>query len=101
MESLRQFFDHLPFLVKWFLWFWFNIIIIRGILANQIISELRERGLLKVNLVHLTFDFMDRFYVTARKSAIFHHYQLGHKMTLNECKEGRCNILLEREVVVK
>lgn len=91
-------YDHLPELIKLPVWFLINIIVVRGILANEIMSELQLHGLYKRGMLDRTMKKMDKWYSLARKAAIVEHYRLrahgtGHNHeSVLECGQGRCAI---------
>lgn len=98
-DLLTNFYNGLPELIKIPVWFAFNIILIRGILANEIMLEIRQRGWFKGGILHRTVKRIDKWYLLARKSAIFQHYRLqaqgnGHESnSVLDCSSGRCAII--------
>jgi hypothetical protein len=93
LESLVQFHDHLPLLIRWSIDFIFQVIIIRGILANEIMSELRQRGILKQGIIHFVKQHIDKWTLIARKVAIVEHYRGGHNHdSVVGCGQGRCTL---------
>lgn len=98
LDSLIQFHDHLPFLIRWPIDFFFYVVLIRGILATEILSEMQQRGFYKKGILDRTVKKMDKWYSVARKSAILEHYRLrahgaGHNSeSVLDCGQGRCHI---------
>jgi hypothetical protein len=98
LDYLSNSYNHLPELIKIPVWFFINIIVIRGILANEIMSELSLHGIYKRGMIERTVKKMDRWYSLARKAAIIEHYRLrahgaghNHESVLG-CGQGRCTI---------
>lgn len=98
-DPLQHLYDHLPILVQWPVWFAINIILIRGVLANEIMSEIRQRGRHKGSIIHTMKQHLHKSAIFARKSAIFTHYRLQAKGTghsadnVLDCTQGHCAIL--------
>jgi hypothetical protein len=94
IEALVRSWESLPWLLQFVLGFWFNVIFLRGIVANDINGWLQEKGIMKRGFIHPSMEFMKKVISgTERKSAIFAHYQAGHRASsVLECSEGQCGV---------
>lgn len=98
-DPLQPWYDHLPFILRLPIWFAINIILIRGILANEIMSEIRHRSRRKGSFTHTLKLHLGKSELFKRKGAIFTHYRLqtkgsGHAAPdVLDCTQGHCAIL--------
>lgn len=92
-EHIAQFHDSLPTLLRWTVDFTLNVVLLRGILANEILQEIRQRGWLKQGILHSVMNRIKEWTVIARKMAIIEHYRGGHQHDIRVgCSQGRCGI---------
>lgn len=101
LNSLAQFHNHLPLLIKWLFDFTFEIIFLRGILAPKILSNIKQRGLLKINIIHDMVHVFNKFIPDKQgREAIWEHWQMqakgiGHEAhSVQGCFDGKCGQLL-------
>ena len=101
LNALVQFHNHLPLLIRWPFDFTFEIIFLRGILAPKIVSDIKQRGVLKVNIVHDMVHVANKFIPDKdSRKAIWEHWQMqakgiGHEAhSVADCYDGKCGQLL-------
>lgn len=101
LNVLVQFHNHLPFLIRWPFDFAFEIIFLRGILAPKIVSDIKQRGFTKINIVHDVVHVVNKFLPDAdSRKAIWEHWQMqakgiGHEAhSVTDCYDGKCGQLL-------
>lgn len=100
ITDLIQFHDHLPLLVRWLFDFMFEIIIVRGILAPKIVSDIKQQHLTRINIIHDMVYVINKFMPDkASRQAITEHWQMhvlgdGHEAdSAGECLDGKCSSL--------
>ena len=94
-DPLVSFYHNLPGLIRWMCDFTFSVIFVRGILANEIMSELKERGFVRKGSLH---RFINRLISLLphddRRTAIFEHFKESHeKESVIDCRQGHCGII--------
>lgn len=79
MDSLIEFWHGLPGLVRWILNFWFSVIFVRGILANEITEEMKKRGILKDGVINGIKRFITNLLNERHQAILAHHkhYRTG------------------------
>lgn len=98
-DPFEHFYAHLPWILQLPIYIFLNIVLIRGIIGNKIMSEIEQRGVLEHRIVTSMSKHIDRWTSIARKAAIVQHYRLhaqgaGHDSdNILDCGQGRCAIL--------
>lgn len=94
-DPLISFYHSLPGVIRWTLDFSFSVIFVRGILANEIMSELKERGIVKRGVLHRSVDKLLAILPrNDRRLAIFEHYRESHpNQSVVDCRQGHCGII--------
>lgn len=94
-DPLISFYHNLPGIVRWTCDFMFSVIFVRGILANEIMSELKDRGVVRKGSLHrLINHIIELLPKNERRTAIFDHYREDHReKTVIDCKQGHCAII--------
>lgn len=96
LESIVQFHDSLPFLIRVSVDYFIGVILIRGWLGNEILSELQKRGLFEKGYLHKTIEKIKNWTVIARKLAIVQHFRSGHGHdSVVGCGQGRCGVFTQ------
>lgn len=96
LESIVQMHDSLPLLIRLPLDYFVGVILIRGWLGNEILSELQNRGLFTRGFLHKTLDKLQSWTVIARKMAIVQHFRSGHdRQSVVGCSQGRCGVFTQ------
>lgn len=96
LESIVQFHDSLPLLIRISVDYIFGVIIIRGWLGNEILSELQNRGLFEKGFLHKTIENIKSWTIVARKLAIVQHFRSGHDHeSVVGCSQGRCGVFTQ------
>lgn len=91
-----SFYHSLPGAIQWGCDFFFSVIILRGIIANEILKELKERGIVRKGNFHKIVDWLIHHTLRSnRLQAIWDHYQLqadgsGHAGDILACGQGKC-----------
>lgn len=100
LDFLSNTYNHLPEIIKIPVWFLINIIIIRGVLASEITTWLKQKGIFKNGILHPIFkDLAREWHFVARKVTIFEHYKLraqgaGHdNESILACAQDKCATL--------
>lgn len=100
MESLIEFWNGLPWFIKWPAWFWFQVIFIRGIIAKDIMSWMEEKGILKDGVIRPIGRFIKRLVINSEQDLIYYQHRLGHELKkghqplhINQCNDGLCATL--------
>lgn len=93
LEQLVEIHASLPLGPRILFDFLFFQIFVRGIIANTILDELKERGIIKPHFLHGLVDKIKRWKTIARKLAIVQHYREdhGHESVVG-CGQGRCAV---------
>lgn len=89
LDHIVMFYDHLPGAVKWFVSIVFNIIIVRGLIAQEISGWIRQKGIVKVLRRCLKATLPNY----ARHSAIWVHRRDHKPVHPLQCNQTRCSIL--------
>lgn len=96
-DGVFQFYNQLPWIIQEVAKFWLLIIILRGVIANDITSWLEEKGLIRRGKKGIIYHVLDFFYDTftslmhfilpERKLVIWKHFSLGHQdLPCTECQ---------------
>lgn len=100
LDWVSNIYEGLPEIIKIPVWFVLNIILVRGILASEITTWLKQKGVFKNGILHPIFRALAKeWHLVARKEAIFEHYRLraqgdGHdNESVVACGQGRCAVL--------
>lgn len=100
ISSLIQFHDHLPLIVRWLFDFMFEIIIVRGILAPKIVSDIKQQHLTRVNIIHDIVYVINKFIPDKdSRKVITEHWRMhvmgeGHEAdSAGRCYDGQCSSL--------
>lgn len=101
INTLIQLHDHAPLLVRWLFDFIFEIIIIRGIIAPKVVSDIQQTGFMRIHIIHdIVFVIHKIIPDRDSRSAIWEHFQMqargiGHEAnSVSGCSDGRCRDLL-------
>lgn len=102
INTLLEFWHSIPFIIRLPVEFVFFVIILRGIIANDITSWLEDKGLIKHKEQSLIYRMLDFVYFTVKRhiphlerhSAIWHHYRTGHEKAPLDCGQERCKVFL-------
>lgn len=93
IDGIIEFWRELPTLVRLPLDFFLTVIVMRGIVANEISNWLKERGIMKDGILHAIVSTGKRLASRdERKLAIFDHYKTHGHSSIVECHDGRCAI---------
>lgn len=92
-DPFEQYYSHLPWFLQFPIYILLNVVLIRGIIGNGIMSEITQRGWLDHHIVKRTMKHLNSWTVIARKTAIVDHFRGGHSHDIQLCGEGRCAIL--------
>jgi hypothetical protein len=104
LNALVQLNNHIPFFLRWFVDFVFEIIFLRGILAPKIASDITQHGFLRVHIIH-DVVYVIKLFLPDHESrhAIWEHWQMqakgiGHEArSIADCHDGKCGKLLALE----
>lgn len=98
-DPFERFYAHLPWILQLPTYIIINIVLLRGIIGNGIMQEIKQRGVLEHRIVQSMKRQVHGWTVVARKVAIVQHYRLhaqgsGHDTdNVLDCGQGRCAIL--------
>ena len=108
MENLSEMWQNLPTLVRFPLDFVIYVILIRGVLGNDITGWLKQRGIVKDSENSYTWKVLDfayncilkvkeitrkAFISTYRKEIMWLHQTERHDQSLKVCLNGKCGEL--------
>lgn len=97
-DPLAHFYEHLPWVLQWPIYIVVNVVLVRGVIGNSILQEIKQRGVYEHRIVQAMKKHIHAWTVIGRKSAIVSHYRLqaqgaGHDSdNVLDCGEGRCAI---------
>lgn len=93
-DTIINFWHSLPWFIQWPINFWFTVIVMRGIVANEITNELEKRGWLRRGWLHGVVEWVkDHLPNFDRHAAIWYHYKNGHKNdSVLVCNHGHCTV---------
>src|SRR5579875_487759 len=79
-NTLVNLHNHAPWIIRWPLDFGFEIIFLRGILAPKIVSDIKQHGLTRVNIIHDMVHVFNKFIPDKEgRTAIWEHWQMQAK----------------------
>lgn len=108
MEQLSETWRNLPSVVKLPLDFIVYVILLRGVLGNDITGWLKQRGIVKESKDSYTWKVLDFIYnvilkikevfrklfiTTYRKEILWQHQLERHNKSLKVCIDGKCSQL--------
>lgn len=108
MVNVLAVWHNLPWIIKIPLDFILYVIIVRGIIASDITTWLKDKGFIQEGRKSLLYKIMDRTYNTImsikdllrktiintdRKEVFWMHETEGHNKSLKVCTEGNCQQL--------
>lgn len=97
-DPLESYYMHLPWFMQWPIYIVINVVLVRGIIGNGIMQEIKQRGVYEHRIVQAMKKHLNAWKSVARKSAIVSHYRLqaqgaGHESdNVLDCGQGRCAI---------
>ena len=93
LDSVLELWRDLPGVFRVSLDFIFTVVIVRGILAREIMDWLKEHGIMKDGLLHSLAGFSKKILPNHnRHSAIFAHYREHGENPVTSCNQGGCQI---------
>lgn len=93
LDPIINLWRDLPAVLRVTLDFAFTVVLIRGILAREIMDWLKEHGILKNGILHELAGLSKKLIPNHnRHSAIFSHYREHGNEPVTTCNEGNCQV---------
>lgn len=88
VTHLYNFYEAMPTVIQWIGNFLFSVIIIRGIVANEILKEIREK-----RAWHWVVKKWHNYWNRPRNQAIGQHFNEDHDYDISVCTQNLCATL--------
>ena len=94
LDGIIEFWRNLPWIIKFPLDFFLTVIVLRGIVANEISNWLKERGIMKDGILHSLARTGKRLVgQDDRRVTIFNHYKEHGQHSIVSCRDGQCTLI--------
>lgn len=98
IEAIIKVWESLPFILQFPIGFWFTVIFMRGVVAQDITTFMEDKGIIRRRKQSYIYKSLDIVYNLlgglvpnrARYLAIWQHYRRHETDSEFDCMEGRC-----------